>query len=73
MYLNILAIKIDKKKKFRVYVVLPLLPGFDNRNAIQAVQYYNLRSINLGEFSVYKELYKAGSIFLFFLILVFVY
>ena len=49
-----------QKKKFRVYVVLPLLPGFDNRNAIQAVQYYNLRSINLGDFSIYAELRSAG-------------
>jgi phospholipase D1/2 len=36
------------------------LPGFDNRNAIQAVQFYNLRSINLGEYSIYKSLRKAG-------------
>jgi phospholipase D1/2 len=50
----------QEKKKFRVYVVLPLLPGFDNRNAIQAVQFYNLRSINLGEYSIYNELRKEG-------------
>jgi phospholipase D1/2 len=40
-------------------VVLPLLPGFDNKNAIQAVQYYNLRSINLGQYSIHKELEAA--------------
>jgi len=40
--------------------VLPLLPGFDSQNAIQAVQYYNLRSIKLGEYSIYNELKKAG-------------
>ena len=39
---------------------MPLLPGFDSFNAIQAVQYYNLRSIRLGEFSIYKELKKSG-------------
>ena len=41
-------------------MVLPLLPGFDSFNAIQAVQYYNLRSIRLGEYSIYNELKKAG-------------
>ena len=49
----------SENKKFRVYIVIPLLPGFDNQNAIQAVQYFNLRSIKLGEFSIYKELQKA--------------
>ena len=39
---------------------MPLLPGFDNLNAIQAIQYFNLRSINLGEYSIYSELTKAG-------------
>ena len=39
---------------------MPLLPGFDNLNAILAVQYYNLRSIKFGEFSIYKELATAG-------------
>jgi phospholipase D1/2 len=43
-----------------VYVVLPLLPGFDSFNAIQAVHYFNLRSIRLGEYSIYNELKKAG-------------
>ena len=47
-------------QKFRIYIVLPLLPGFDSLNAIQAVQYYNLRSINLGEYSIFKTLKKAG-------------
>ena len=46
--------------KFRVYVFLPLLPGFDSKNAINAVQYYNLRSINIGEYSIYKALKRAG-------------
>ena len=43
-----------------MYIVLPLLPGFDSLNAIQAVQYYNLRSINLGEYSIFQSLKKAG-------------
>jgi len=49
-----------RKEKFKVYIVLPLLPGFDSQNAIQAVQYYNLRSINTGEYSIYKSLINAG-------------
>ena len=53
-------VHIRKKEKFRVYIVLPLLPGFDSLNAIQAVQYYNLRSINLGEYSIFQSLKKAG-------------
>ncbi len=52
--------KKSEKTKFRVYIVLPLLPGFDSFKAIQAVQYYNLRSINLGEYSMYKALKRAG-------------
>ncbi|RNA08040.1 phospholipase D2 isoform X1 [Brachionus plicatilis] len=47
-------------QNFRVYVVLPLLPGFDNPNSIQAVQYYNLRSIFNGQFSIYHELKNRG-------------
>ena len=53
-------LKWRAKKNFRVYVVLPLLPGFDSFNAIQADQYYKLRSIRLGEYSIYSELNKAG-------------
>ena len=39
---------------------MPLLPGFDRINAIKAVQYYNLRSINIGDYSIYKHLKKYG-------------
>ncbi len=39
---------------------MPLLPGFDRINTIKAVQYYNLRSIKFGEYSIYKELQRAG-------------
>ena len=48
------------KQKFRVYVVLALLPGLENQNQIKAVQYYNLRSIKVGEFSVFNALKRAG-------------
>lgn len=41
-------------------MVIPLLPGFDNMNAILAVQYFNLRSIKFGEFSIYNELERRG-------------
>ena len=43
-----------------MYIFVPLLPGFDRINAIKAVQYYNLRSINIGDYSIYKYLKKAG-------------
>lgn len=36
------------------------MPGFDRINAIKAVQYYNLRSIKFGDFSIYKQLQKEG-------------
>lgn len=59
-----LATRIKKahseKKNFKVYVVLPLFPAFDSQNALQAVQYYNLRSIKFGECSIYKELLRSG-------------
>ena len=49
-----------KQQTFKVYVVLPLLPGFDRMETIKAVQYYNLRSITFGPYSIYKALKKEG-------------
>lgn len=46
-------------------MVLPLLPGFEKMNTIKAVQYYNLRSIKFGEYSVYKRLKKEGNLSIF--------
>ncbi|CAF1309339.1 unnamed protein product [Rotaria sp. Silwood1] len=46
-------------EKFRIYVVLPLLPGFDNTNAVQAVLYFIMRSIIKGDNSLLKRLEKA--------------
>ena len=39
---------------------MPLLPGFDAKNAMMAVQYYNLRSIRIGKYSIYENLKLAG-------------
>ncbi len=50
----------ENKKSFKVYVVLPLFPGFDNQNSIRAVQYYNLRSIKFGDYSIWKQLEKRN-------------
>jgi hypothetical protein len=50
---------------FRVYVVIPLLPGFDNVNAVQAVLHFIMRSITKGDTSLFKRLEKAGSFFSF--------
>ncbi|CAF3892149.1 unnamed protein product [Adineta steineri] len=47
-------------EKFRVYIVLPLLPGFDNINAVQAVLYFIMRSITKGDGSLFRRLEKAG-------------
>lgn len=60
MLILICFVPYSENKSFKVYVVLPLFPAFDNQNAIAAVQYYNLRSIKFGEFSIYNELIRAG-------------
>jgi len=47
-------------EKFRVYIVLPLLPGFDNINAVQAVLYFIMKSISKEQNSLFKRLEAAG-------------
>ncbi|CAF4325543.1 unnamed protein product, partial [Rotaria sp. Silwood2] len=59
LYRRIVRASINKEK-FRVYVVLPLLPGFSNVNAVQAVLYFIMRSINKGETSLYQRLIRDG-------------
>ena len=51
---------IRLNEKFRIYIVLPLLPGFDNVNAVQAVLYFIMRSITKGDSSLFKRLERAG-------------
>lgn len=51
---------IRLNEKFRVYIVLPLLPGFDNVNAVQAVLYFIMRSITKGDSSLFNRLERAG-------------
>jgi phospholipase D1/2 len=48
------------REKFRVYVVLPLLPGFSSEKAVQAVLYFIMRSINKGKTSLYQRLKASG-------------
>lgn len=43
-----------------MYIVLPLLPSFDKKHAIEAIQYFNLRSISQGEYSIFNQLKKSG-------------
>ncbi|XP_037550104.1 phospholipase D1 [Nematolebias whitei] len=49
-------------KKYRVYVVTPLLPGFEGDintgggSAIQAVMHFNYRTMNRGEYSIISQL-----------------
>ncbi|KAM9777402.1 phospholipase D1a [Neosynchiropus ocellatus] len=51
-------------RKYRVYVIAPLLPGFEGDittgggSAIQAVMHYNYRTINRGEYSIISQLKK---------------
>uniref|UniRef100_A0A3B4FC40 Phospholipase n=1 Tax=Pundamilia nyererei TaxID=303518 RepID=A0A3B4FC40_9CICH len=58
-------IRADKeRKKYRVYVVTPLLPGFEGDittgggNAIQAVMHFNYRTMIRGEYSIISQLKK---------------
>ncbi|CAF1361289.1 unnamed protein product [Adineta steineri] len=48
------------REKFRIYIVLPLLPGSDNVNIVQASLYFIMRSIAKGDNSLFKRLEKAG-------------
>ncbi|XP_051544488.1 phospholipase D2-like isoform X2 [Myxocyprinus asiaticus] len=49
-------------KKYRVFVVIPLLPGFEGNisqgggNAIQAILHFTYRTINRGEYSILSQL-----------------
>ncbi|KAF4086491.1 hypothetical protein AMELA_G00107050 [Ameiurus melas] len=51
-----------ENKKFRVYVVTPLLPGFEGDistgggSALQAVMHFNYRTMNRGEYSIISQL-----------------
>ncbi|CAF3548315.1 unnamed protein product [Rotaria sp. Silwood1] len=49
-----------QKQKFRIYVVLPLLPGFDRLDASKAILFYIMRSITKGDKSLFSRLQKAG-------------
>ncbi|KAM6977321.1 phospholipase D1 [Aplochiton taeniatus] len=52
-------------KKYRVYVVTPLLPGFEGDintgggSAIQAVMHFNYRTMNRGDCSIISQLKRA--------------
>ncbi|CAF2814370.1 unnamed protein product [Rotaria sp. Silwood2] len=48
------------KEKFRIHILLALLPGFSNANTIQAVLHFIMRSINKGEMSLYQRLKQNG-------------
>lgn len=56
----------QNKECFRVYIVLPLLPGFEGRinsteySALLAVMHWTMRSISQGPHSLLENLKKAG-------------
>ncbi|KAI4806430.1 hypothetical protein KUCAC02_017256 [Chaenocephalus aceratus] len=51
-------------KKYRVYLVTPLLPGFEGDistgggSALQAIMHFNYRTMNRGEHSIISQLHK---------------
>ncbi|KAJ0022679.1 hypothetical protein NQD34_014813 [Periophthalmus magnuspinnatus] len=51
-----------EKKKYRVYIVTPLLPGFEGDistgggSAIQAIMHFNYRTMNRGDHSIISQL-----------------
>lgn len=63
---NLIHKQLREGNKFRVYVVLPLLPAFDKVDSIQALHFYNTRSIFMGEYSVYHALRQEGKIHRYF-------
>ncbi|CAF2863233.1 unnamed protein product [Rotaria sp. Silwood2] len=50
----------ESKEKFRIYVVIPLFPGFDSLNALHAVLFFIMRSITKGGNSLFCRLEKEG-------------
>ncbi|CAF4172153.1 unnamed protein product, partial [Adineta steineri] len=59
LYRRVIRAHINKEK-FRIFIFLPLLPGFANSNAVQAELYFIMRSINKGETSLYQRLIRDG-------------
>ena len=58
-YRRIIRANINKEK-FRIYIVLPLLPAFAKSNALQAVVHFIMKSINKDETSLYQRLKQNG-------------
>ncbi|CAF1640446.1 unnamed protein product, partial [Didymodactylos carnosus] len=48
------------KQKFRVYIVIPLLPAFAKDQPRQNVMYYTMSSISKGDGSMYGTFEKQG-------------
>lgn len=57
---------VKENKVFRVFVVMPLLPGFEgdvggtSGNAVRAITHWNYSSINRGQYSLISRLISAG-------------
>lgn len=49
-------------ENFKIYVILPLLPGFDAKEAIQAIQHFTMRSISVGEHCLFNKLRTEGGV-----------
>uniref|UniRef100_A0A336MPQ6 Phospholipase n=1 Tax=Culicoides sonorensis TaxID=179676 RepID=A0A336MPQ6_CULSO len=57
---------VKENKVFRVFVVMPLLPGFEgdvggtSGNAVRVITHWNYSSINRGQYSLISRLITAG-------------
>jgi len=54
------SIIIRSKEKFRVYILLPLLTGYDDPNSVRTFLHLIMQSIAKSEKSLFKRLEAAG-------------
>lgn len=59
----IIYLLIRLHEKFRIYVVIPLFPGFNSFNALHAVLFFIMCSIAKGDNSLFSRLIQAGNSF----------
>ncbi|KAI0977875.1 hypothetical protein GJ496_001890 [Pomphorhynchus laevis] len=57
-----IARAFSSNESFKIYVILPMLPGFDSKQAIQAIQHFTMRSISVGENSIFEKLRNEGGV-----------
>lgn len=61
-----MCINFSQNQKFRVYVVIPLLPGFEGEigrrsgSSLHAITHWNYSSICKGKYSLFEKLKESG-------------